>query len=253
MLMSPDQELRLGEAAYTQLIQKFGTKILPEYHPVTQMVRKVAMKIIEESGFPELQQLNWEVFVVNSPEANAFVIPGGKIFVFSGILPILKDEEGMATVLSHEIGHTYARHIAEQNTMASLLSSLGLAIYFVTGIDPALINLPQSIFQLRHSRQCELEADYIGLLMMSRACYNPDKAVDLWKRMEKMVNKLQPPEFLSTHPSHGQRIEYIQNHLTEAHQEWEHKHCHLRTFEDACTMKHPNSKVAKPIRVLIYG
>ncbi|KAJ1936352.1 metalloendopeptidase [Linderina pennispora] len=152
-----------------------------------------------------------------SEERNAFVLPGGKVFVFTGILPITKTEDGLAAVLGHEIAHQYARHAAEKISQSNLLSFVYiLASFFV---DPSLLQLGRGMTHLLtvlpNSRACEREADYLGLLFMAQACYDPRAAVGLWQRMQ-MAEQGSPPQFLNTHPATGDRIEKITEWLPQA-------------------------------------
>ncbi|KAJ3033328.1 hypothetical protein HK097_004891 [Rhizophlyctis rosea] len=181
-------------------MSQYGHSILPPHHPASHFVRKVAEKIVQVSG---MGGLKWEVHVIDNPEKNAFVLPGGKIFVFTGILPIVQTEDGLAAVLGHEIAHQVARHSAEKlsTTQLVLLSQILLSFF----IDPGFIFnrlLLQFGVLMPFSRRCEVEADYIGMKLMAQACYDPEAAVGVWKRM-KEAERQAPPEYLSTHPSNG--------------------------------------------------
>ncbi|SNX83056.1 related to OMA1 - Metalloendopeptidase of the mitochondrial inner membrane [Melanopsichium pennsylvanicum] len=167
---------------------------------------------------------NWEVFVIDDPkQKNAFVLPGGKIFVFTGILPICKNADGLATVLGHEVAHQVARHSAEKMSGYKvllfgtfLLDAFGLDI----GLSRAALTL---LLSLPNSRKTELEADYLGLRIMSRACFDPREASQLWNRMSEseggdngqgVLNSAQA--ILSTHPVSSQRIKNMEKWLPEA-------------------------------------
>lgn len=151
-------------------------------------------------------------------------MPGGKIAVYTGILPATQDETGLAVVLGHEVAHAIANHGGERMSQ-QLLVQLG-----ATGLSVALSQQPaqtQQIllqaygagtnigFILPYSRSHELEADHIGLILMARAGYNPREAIPFWQRMSKMGGE-RPPEFLSTHPEPERRIEDIKKELPEA-------------------------------------
>jgi len=157
-----------------------------------------------------LDDVDWEVFVINDDSIkNAFVIPGGKVFVFSGMLPICGDEDGLAAVMSHEIAHSVARHSAERMSKSILVIAALFIVALSIGDPGPLGRILMDLLYLRPgSRKQEAEADYIGLMMMAQACYNPGKAVNLWERMEK-AQEFAPPQFLSTHPSNSSRIENI--------------------------------------------
>jgi len=140
---------------------------------------------------------------------NAFVLPGGKVFVYSGILPIAKTDDGLAAILGHEIAHNVARHQAEQLSSLVILAPVRWAfIYldyagFTAGFGRVLADLALNFgLMMPASRKQESEADYIGLMMMAKACYDPKAAVKVWQRMEA-ANKSDIPQWLSTHPTVG--------------------------------------------------
>lgn len=225
MVVSKAMEQAIGSEGYDEVLQQYGSKLLPEHHPQVLRVKRIMKNIIKVSG---LDDLDWRVHVVNDPSAspNAFVLPSGKVFVFNTILPICGNDDGLATVLAHETAHQVARHTAENLSKAPIYMLVGLAIYFATG-SRLLDNLiTQSLLRLPASREMETEADFIGLMMMSRACYNPEEAVHVWERMSKFEQQALAslkngaiagmPEFLSTHPSSSRRIHNIQQWLPEA-------------------------------------
>lgn len=138
--------------------------------------------------------------------ANAFVLPGGKVFVFSGLIPIARNEHGLATVLGHEIAHNLAGHVAERMSGQIGTNILLYSLIFLTGgiailgthfIGGAVLDL---LFSRPMGRMQESEADYIGLMMMAEACYDPREALGFWERMERAQQE-EPPEWMSTHPS----------------------------------------------------
>jgi len=141
-------------------------------------------------------------------ERNAFVIPGGKVFVYTGILDIARNDDGLAAILGHEIAHNLAHHAAEQMSGMVLLEPIRWTLIFLDslGFTYGLGRIIGSIFMdfgiMRPaSRKQESEADYIGLIMMAKACYDPRAAVGVWERMEKAMRQEEVPEWLSTHPS----------------------------------------------------
>ncbi len=182
--------------------------ILPAWHPLTQRVRRVTARLLPYSG---LEDDDWEVLVVDDPHtANAFVLPGGKVFVFTGILQLARNDSALATVLGHEIAHNLADHHGERLSQAF---GTGILLYAVSalgafiGLDPLFLHwlgkpLMNAAFGLPMSRLQESEADYIGLMMMAQACYDPTEAVRFWARMEKSTEE-QVPEWMSTHPAVG--------------------------------------------------
>ena len=173
----------------------------------------------------ELQGYAWEFNVVESEEVNAWCMPGGKVVVYTGILPITRDETGLAVVMGHEIAHAVAQHGAERMSQGLLQELGGVAL------SVALANEPQetqSLFytaygvgttvgvMLPFSRTHESEADRLGLVFMAMAGYDPNVAVDFWTRMSQNKGGGAPPEFLSTHPSDQTRIADIKKNLPEA-------------------------------------
>ncbi|MES2412091.1 MAG: M48 family metallopeptidase [Bacteroidota bacterium] len=179
-------------------------------------IKNAAERWLDANGYKGyLKDYQWEYKLVENKEVNAWCMPGGKIVVYSGILPITKDDAGMATVLGHEVSHALANH-GQQRMSAGLLQQLGGA-----GVAVATGSKSQETQQLAmtaygaateiggmlpFSRSHETEADQIGLTLMAIAGYNPEQAVTFWSRMSKASGGGAPPEFLSTHPSDATRI-----------------------------------------------
>ncbi len=199
----------------------------------TNMVKSVGLKIQKavENYFAqhnlsnELNGYAWEFNLVESPEVNAWCMPGGKVVVYTGILPITENETGLAVVMGHEISHAIAQHGAERMSQG-LMQQLGGAALSV-----AIQNEPeatQNIFMtayglgstigviLPYNRTQESEADRLGLIFMAMAGYNPNAALDFWTRMSQSKTGGSPPEFLSTHPSDQTRIENLKSYMPEA-------------------------------------
>jgi hypothetical protein len=212
-IVGKEKEAAAGQMMFQQTMQQYGGQLLPAYHPKSRMVRRVLDRLIPFSG---LQDEEWEVHVINDPMKNAFVIPGGKVFVFSGILDICQDDDGLAAVLGHEIAHNVAHHAAERMSKSNILLGVVMAGFLLVGIDPGIGNLlTEFAFTRPGSRSQESEADYIGLLMMAESCYRPEAAMELWARMEEEEQSA-PPQFMSTHPSNHNRLEQIRGWLPEA-------------------------------------
>ena len=207
----------MAKTQYTRVMQEYGRQILPPSHPDSRMVNKVLQRLIPAAG---LEGQKWEVKVIDDPDqANAFVLPGGKVFVFSGILPICAGEDGLAAVLGHEIAHNIAHHSAEQYSQHAYLIPIALLLTFTFDISAQFSQFLLAIaLEWPGSRTMESEADYIGLLMMAKACYNPNAAVGLWERMDEEERDA-TPQFLSTHPASKKRRTVIQEWLPRAQQE----------------------------------
>lgn len=165
-------------------------------------------------------------------EINAFVIPGGKVFVYSGLFNVARTDDQLATILGHEIAHNVARHSAEQYSRSVFMIMPIQTVIYILDSMGLLYGLGQLVGRLfldlgvarPASRVQESEADYIGLMMMARSCYDPQAAVEVWNRMEQ-VNKDQIPEWLSTHPSNINRGERITGWLTKAEDAREASDC----------------------------
>ena len=167
----------------------------------------------------------WDFNLVVSEAVNAWCMPGGKVAFYTGIMPICDDETGVAVVMGHEIAHAIAGHGNERMSQGVALQMGGVAVSVAVAQQPAAT---QNIFlgaygvgaqlggMLPFSRLHESEADKMGLMFMAMAGYNPNKAVDFWKRMDEMSGGGAPPEILSTHPSHDTRITNIKKWLPEA-------------------------------------
>lgn len=210
-MVSEDNELWAGKQQYEETMQQFGHQLLPAHHPQSRMVQRVLDRLIPHSG---IAGDDWEVHVIQDGMQNAFVIPGGKVFVFSGILDTCENDDGLAAVLGHEIAHNVAHHAAERMSQSSILMAVAWAVQFALQIDIGISRMVMEYaFARPGSRSQESEADYIGLMMMAEACYDPREAVNFWARMEKQ-EQASIPQFLSTHPSNHDRIEKIT--------EWQH-------------------------------
>jgi predicted Zn-dependent protease len=233
LLLFPDSQLnRLGVDAYQQVLKKEKISKDPE---ANALVRRVGERIAAASG----KNYDWEYTVIDDPKTiNAFCLPGGKIAVYTGILPVTRDDDGLAVVMGHEVAHATARHGAErmsQGTLAQLAAAGGgLAL---GGGDPQKTKAIMAALGagaavgviLPFSRKQESEADRIGLRYMARAGYDPEAAIPFWERMGQAAGggagaaagaAKRPPEFLSTHPSGETRIRQIREWLPEAKAEY---------------------------------
>ncbi|KAJ3073179.1 hypothetical protein HDU98_002055 [Podochytrium sp. JEL0797] len=223
MDMTKADEEAMGLQAYNEIMQEYKNRLVPQNHPTSMWVAKVARNIIKVAG---INDVDWEIHLIDHPQKNAFVIPGGKVFVFSGILPVVQNEDGLAAVLGHEVAHQVARHSAEKMSAMKIvfLGQVLVSFIFDAGY---LARILSDIGLMRpFSRMCEEEADFIGLQLMAQACYDPDAAVGMWKRMKSMDTDPSVSQFLSTHPSHDNRIQKITEWLPEARRVRENSDCH---------------------------
>ena len=222
MVMSESDDLKLGAAAYQQVLKQEKISHDPRF---TEPVQEVGRRIAAAAEKPEYE---WEFTVIDDPkQANAFCLPGGKVAVYTGIFPIAKDEAGLATVIGHEVAHALARHGAERVSTGMALQAAGAAVAIAAGGQSAATQ--QAIMSayglgaqvgvaLPFSRSQESEADRIGLILMAKAGYNPDAAIGLWQRMEQSSGGKGPPEWLSTHPAEATRQQAIRGWIAEAQQ-----------------------------------
>ncbi|KAE8380308.1 TCP-1/cpn60 chaperonin family-domain-containing protein [Aspergillus bertholletiae] len=222
--VSAQRELEMGRQGYLEVLNENRGNILPDHHPLTMQVNRVLQRLIPQAP---IEGADWRVHVIKDDSMlNAFVLPGGKVFVYTGILPICRDEDGLAAVLGHEIAHVVAHHPAERmsNSFVTIGAAFIVSLLFdISGQLPSLfMNLAYS---LPNSRTQEAEADEIGLMMMSRACFNHEAAVELWARMQE-AEKGAPPQFLSTHPSSYNRMEAIREWSIKAEAAYEDSGCH---------------------------
>ncbi len=199
----------------------------------TAMVRRVGGRIqnaveqyCHENAIEDrLADYKWEFNLVEDPNVNAWCMPGGKVVVYTGLLPVTQNEAGLAVVMGHEIAHAFAKHGAERMTQ-QVLVQMGYV-----GVSTALKDKPEQtkdLFKslygvgtqvgvlLPYSRIHENEADHLGLVFMAMAGYNPEEAVAFWQRMAAAKKGARPPEFLSTHPADQTRIQNIKDLLPEA-------------------------------------
>jgi metalloendopeptidase OMA1, mitochondrial len=223
--LSPGQEAELGLAAFEETKKQVP---ISKDAQVTAMVQRVGQRIAAVAS-KDLPDAQWEFVVFESPEANAFCLPGGKVGIYTGILPITKDEAGMATVIGHEIAHAVARHGGERVSRAMMIQGGGAVLNVglqAFEVDPQWQAISQMVYgtggtllgELPHSRKQESEADRIGLIYMAQAGYPPEAAVDFWRRFGDF-NKQQGGDtlwFLRTHPMDETRIKQIQQWIPEA-------------------------------------
>lgn len=210
--LSSQQESELGLQSFAQVLQQ--SRVIEsgrEFEQVTRVAKRLAAST-GEAG----KKFDWQVAVVQSPQVNAFCLPGGKIVVFTGIIPVAQSDEGLATVMGHEMAHATLRHGSERILSQKVTSTLMTGVQFSLGdmsydqqraIMGALGAGAQYGVLLPFSREHESEADEVGLTYMARAGYDPREAVKFWERMERSSSHDNaPPEFMSTHPAHGTRI-----------------------------------------------
>jgi predicted Zn-dependent protease len=220
LIVSPAQEAQLGFQEFEKL--KKSTPISKDAAANAQLQR-VGKRIAAIAPLPNAQ---WEFVLFDKPDTpNAFCLPGGKVGVFSGLLPITKDDAGLATVVGHEVAHAVARHGAERMSQGAVFQVLEeLALGRSSPVSRQVIQQAYGLgFALPHSRKQELEADHLGVLYMARAGYQPREALGFWKRFAEYKNKAgggKQIEFQSTHPLDDERIRQIEGLIPQAEMEY---------------------------------
>ena len=233
LTLLPESELQaMGSQQYQQFLST-NRVVSASNNRDAEMVRRVGQRITravqtyyQQNGISDkLNGYKWEYNLVDDKAVNAWCMPGGKIVVYTGLLPISQNEAALAVVMGHEVSHALLQH-GNQRMSQGLLQQLG-----GVALSVAVANKPaetQNLFLtaygagttvgllLPFSRNQELEADRYGLIWTAMAGYNPQEAIPLWERMERAAQGQKPPEFLSTHPTEGRRINQLQKFMPEA-------------------------------------
>lgn len=217
--LSREEETALGVQSYREILSE--SQVVPS-GPSVDQIRRIGRRLAKVSEDPGFR---WEFNLIQSNQANAFALPGGKVAVYSGILPVAANEDGLAVIMGHEIAHAIARHGAERmahqklTEMAGVAADLGMSDMSLTqrrtvmGIFGAGAKYG---IMLPFSRDHESEADYMGLIFVARACYDPREAPKVWERMGRLSGGAATSEFMSTHPSSDTRIRQFNGWMEEA-------------------------------------
>ncbi|PYL76739.1 MAG: peptidase M48 family protein [Verrucomicrobia bacterium] len=222
--MSTREEALLGLQSYQQVLAQSESI---DSGPELEMIKRVASRLASATGKAGAD-FDWQVSLIRSSQINAFCLPGGKVVVYTGILPITQNEPALATVLGHEMAHATSRHgsqrVLEQNLAQTALTGVAMSLSDMDYdkqrvVMGALGAGTQFGVLMPFSRKHESEADAIGLLYMARAGYDPRESIRFWQRMEN-AGGAQPPEFLSSHPSHGTRIQQLEAEMPKALEEY---------------------------------
>lgn len=214
--------------------QKFLTtnKVAPATNADAEMVKRVGNRIAEaigkyysEHGSPDaLKDYHWEFNLVESKEINAWCMPGGKVVVYTGLLPVTKNETALAIVLGHEITHAVAGHGRERMSNQLLAQGVQIAGDVALGSNPTTVGVFNQVYApatqvgvlLPYARKYEYEADHYGLIFAAMAGYDPREAIPFWQRMAALSNGQKPPILLSDHPADEDRIKKLQELMPEA-------------------------------------
>lgn len=238
-----EEEVQLGAQAFQQVVGEANAQgaLLPPDAQVSRQIREIAQRLVtrvpqvtadlaaqySQQAPTDHQNFQWDVAVIQSDQANAFCLPGGKMAVYTGLLPIVQNQDSMAVVMGHEIAHALLRHgsqrMAQQKLVQMGQMAAGVAL---GGMDPgqqqavmaALGAGAQYGLILPYGRNHESQADQVGLMLTAAACYNPREAIPLWERMSQLEGGERPPEFASTHPDPANRIAHLQSLMPQAEQ-----------------------------------
>jgi len=222
--MSTREEASLGVQSYQQVLAQSESI---NSGPELEMIKGVASRLATATGQAGAD-FDWQVSLIRSSQVNAFCLPGGKVVVYTGILPVTQNESALATVLGHEMAHATSRHgsqrVLEQNLAQTALTGVAMSLSDMDydkqrAVMGALGAGAQFGVLMPFSRKHESEADHIGLHYMARAGYDPRESIRFWQRMEN-AGGAQPPEFLSDHPSHGTRIQHLEAEMPKALEEY---------------------------------
>jgi predicted Zn-dependent protease len=237
LALTPQQELDLGRQAYREVLSKpkeYG-QVLPADSPEVKRVRGVVRRLVKAVQIEPLQReinlrmkgyrFDWEANVLQNKQVNAFCLPGGKIAVFTGILPVADNDDQLATVLAHEMSHALAHHGSERLARAQKFETAARVIGGAFGgMDEqkrrefmGVLAAGAGLGSKAYDRKQESEADHIGLFLMTFAGYDPEQAVVFWQRMQQVGAKQgRPPEILSDHPSDKRRIHDLEEWVPKA-------------------------------------
>lgn len=230
LMVSPEREQALGYQAFREIR---GSSRVAQDPALQARVQRIGERIAQAADKPEYK---WEFVVFqDDQEANAFCLPGGKVGIYTGLFKYIKNDNDLATVISHEVAHALARHAGERLSQGRLAQAGGLALSVglaALGASPTASRVAMQGYSLGtkvgvllpYSRVQESEADRIGLILMAKAGYDPDQAVNFWERFTTAKkDRAELPQFLSTHPSDANRIQNMRTFLPEARQYYKAK------------------------------
>ncbi len=218
VIFSPAQELQMGYQSAKQILSK---EKISNDRRINTLVKRVGQKIAKAAA---QQGYKWQFFVIEKDQLNAFCLPGGKVFVYTGLFRAVENEDQLAVVMGHEVAHAIARHGAERMSMIQLgrmgkqIASQAIGAGKYTQAINQAYGLGETYgMVLPFSRKFEYEADEIGLYLMAKAGYKPREAVRFWDNMRRLkASTKNPPEFLSTHPADLNRIKKIKSLIPKA-------------------------------------
>lgn len=229
-LVSESDMEQMAVTQYKQFLTE--SKVIPRTNENAEMVKRVGQRIAkaiteyyQQKGIKnDIGNYKWEFNLVESKEVNAWCMPGGKVVVYTGILPVTQNEDALAIVLGHEITHAVAGHGRERMSQEMLAQGIQVAGSVALGSNPKTVNIFNNVYGpaaqvgvlLPNSRNQEFEADHYGLIFAAIAGYNPQEAVPFWTRMANLSKGNAPPVFMSSHPADADRIKKLQELMPEA-------------------------------------
>ena len=228
-LLPESEMMGMSLTAYQEFLRQ--NQVLPASDARAAQVRRIGDRLAQAAtsyltdvgAADRVAGFQWEFNTVNDPTVNAWCMPGGKVVVYTGILPVTQDEAGLAVVMGHEIAHAIARHGNERMSQALAIQGAGMTLEALTASKPGLTRdlflqsygIGSQLGMLAYSRKHETEADKMGLVFMAMAGYDPRSAPAFWQRMAA-GGGAEPPEFLSTHPSDETRVHDLEAYMPEA-------------------------------------
>ena len=228
-------DLEVGEQVYKQKFAEYQSQILSPLAPETLLLKRIGKRLVvaARETFPEIvENFEWRFVVVDLPIKNAFCAPGGKVFVFTGLLEGMGSEDELASIVAHEVGHAIARHGSERIALAKLT----FVFYFLLWLFFDQLQIASLVVNLAltlpYSRKIEKEADALGLFLMTAACYDPRESPKAFKALMK-DEKMGTVEFLSTHPATEGRIKEMNKMLPEIEKMYNEKCVKADSFFDA--------------------
>jgi predicted Zn-dependent protease len=224
LLLTPEnQEIQLGLQAYQETL---SSEQLSSNQRLAELVKRVGNRIANVSNRNDYK---WEFNLIANSTQNAFALPGGKVAIYEGILPICQHEAGLAVVMAHEVAHALARHGGERMTQQTAVNvGKQVASKITNQRFPGKAEMVAQYYGaatqygilLPFSRKHEAEADHIGIILMARAGYDPASAPEFWRRFGNVKQGEQTPEWLSTHPADDRRAANLMNLMDEATTEY---------------------------------
>lgn len=231
IIINNTQLKEISGLSFDSLIESHGKQVLPLGHPAYKQATRVVKKLLNANkDYTDKKELDFQITIIDDPSIiNAFVLPDGRICIFTGMYQVCQTDDELATVLAHELSHTLLQHVAEKLSNKTFLEILYLVpLLFIWFLLPDLgafvthllfDDVKDIIFELPFERDIEIEADEIGLLMMAKACYDVRVAPVFWHKMKFIETEQGGPkvsEFLSTHPSHENRANNLESKIKEA-------------------------------------